>query len=143
MSERKQIPESPAWEDDYQSLLARAEQNRRNRARVDPERRAHPRFQLRGRIGVQLQAEVPAVDISSEGVSFRCSMPLPVGKRVNVVLAPAFLSEVEVVACDPEVMPDHPDCAWRIHGRFQHAAEGRRILVLLESMGSLDPTDVL
>ena len=129
------------WAEEYEALLRRA------KALTDTtpppgERREHPRFRIKGTIGVQLDAQVPGVDMSADGVSFRSAMPVAVGKRLNVVLAQAFLSEVVVISCEEHRQPDAPDWPWRVHCRFAHPAEGIRVLIVLDSMGILEPGPV-
>lgn len=126
------------WAEEYDALLRRA----KAQAAAAPtagERRGHPRFRVRGTIGVQLAAQVPGVDMSVDGVSFRSAMPIEAGKRLNVVLAQAFLSEVEVIACEEQPAPDASGWPWRVHCRFLHPGEGMRVLIVLDSMGILEP----
>ena len=134
----QEAPQERAWEQEYEALLEHALANRRvERLPAGLEKREQPRFRLRtGSIGVQLETQVPVIDVSISGLSFRAALALQTGLRLNLVLARAFLVEAEVVGC--EAMSTDAAQGWRVHCSFRRHEDGMRLLVMLHAMGSLD-----
>ncbi len=128
------------WERAYRQVLRQALHEERVAAwPEDRERRLHPRFRLRqGTIAVQIECQMPVVDISASGISLYSTDPAQAGQRLNLVMEKAFLVEVRVVKCTPsgDGAPG-TDWPYRIHCEFTHPADGLKLVVMLNDVDNL------
>ena len=128
------------WEQAYRQVLRQALHEERVAAwPEDRERRLHPRFRLRqGTIAVQIECQMPVVDISASGISLYSTYAAHAGQRLNLVLEKAFLVEVRVVECTPsgDGAPG-TDWPYRIHCEFTHPAEGLKLVVMINEVDNL------
>ncbi len=128
------------WEQAYQKVLQQAQHDERVTARPEGrDRRRHPRFRLRqGTIAVQIECQMPVVDISASGISLYSTNAVQAGQRLNMVLEKTFLVEVRVVGCTS--LGDGAagtDWLYRIHCEFTHLADGLKLVVMLNEMDNL------
>ena len=128
------------WEQAYQQVLQQAQHEERVTARPEGrDRRRHPRFRLRqGSIAVQIECQMPVVDISASGISLYSTYAAHAGQRLNLVLEKTFLVEVRVVGCTPsgDGAPG-TDWPYRFHCEFTHPAEGLKLVVMLNEVDNL------
>ena len=128
------------WELAYRQVLRQALHEERVAAwPEDRERRLHRRFRLRqSTIAVQIECQMPVVDISASGISFYSTYAAHAGQRLNLVLEKAFLVEVRVVECTPsgDGAPG-TDWPYRFHCEFTHPAEGLKLVVMLNEVDNL------
>ena len=128
------------WELAYRQVLRQAQHEERVAAwPEDRERRLHPRFRLRqGTITVQIECQMPVVDISASGISLYSTYPAQAGQRLNLVMEKAFLVEVRVVECTPSGDgAAGTDWPYRIHCEFTHPADGLKLVVMLNDVDNL------
>ncbi len=128
------------WELEYRQVLRQAMHEERVAAwPEDRERRLHPRFRLRqGTIVVQIECQMPVVDISASGISLYSTYAVHAGQRLNLVMEKAFLVEVRVVQCTPSGDgASGTDWPYRIQCEFTHPAEGLKLVVMLNEVDNL------
>lgn len=97
------------------------------------ERRGHPRFSVaEPQITVRSEFQVPALDVSISGISFRSPQRFEIGRRFTIQVGSAISGEARVVACDPDPSSSGAgSCQFRVRCTFSEETIGMPMVVVL------------
>lgn len=116
----------------YRRLLNRL-QTLNSQVTEQDERRIHPRFTVNEpTILVRSEFQVPALDVSVSGISFRSPHRFEVGRHFTIQVGKAISGEAVVISCEPEFTkePENP-IGYRVRCTFAEDTIGMPMVVVL------------